>query len=157
MANNCVIEMQIDFANEESAKAFESKMIDEKRRAGREHGIYIGSDDRYFFDVCIDRYNDSVTLVGWVKWSLNRKDIMDWIDYIQKINPISCMKAYYQEPGFELYGYYELDKDGQLSDVYVDPEDFPDYDDDNFWEDLETLLQTKPSVELLCNIKEDTK
>lgn len=156
MANNCVIDMTLTFNNEEEATSFAQQMKAKKEIARQEHkGLFMGSDDRYFFDVCIDQYHDSVTLVGWVKWSLSRKDIMDWLDYMQKINPISYMKAYYQEPGFELYGYYELDKDGQLSDVYVEPEDFPDYDDDNFWEDLETLLQTNPSVELLCNIKED--
>lgn len=156
MANNCVLDMTLTFNNEEDAIFFEQQMKDKKEIARQKHeGMYMGSDDRYFFDVCIDRFGDTVSMVGWVKWCLNRKDILDWMAYMNSIAEVRLMRAYYEESGCEIYGYYELDEDGQLSDIYVDPKDFPEYIDEegnenrDFYEELEYKLHQEATVELI--------
>lgn len=147
MANCCVIDLFIEYNNEEDAQAFINYIKQEKAQAKKENrdGIYMGC-DRYFFDVCEDNVGEEVSVSGWVKWALNDEDIVNWVNHIKAISPFHILRAYYQEPGFSLYGCYDVDPEGQLSCMYVPEERFPDYDDDNFWEDLDCLLQTDATI-----------
>ena len=80
MANICTLEIELDFANEEDAKAFEEFFEAELKKANdNKEGVYIGS-DRYLFDAALSAVvKTKVLITGNVKWALSQDEAVKFI------------------------------------------------------------------------------
>ena len=142
MANNCLIGLQLTFKTDDDAekyiKVWDARVAERKEK--NVDGLYMGG-DRYLFDPIMAIYGNHLYIYGWVKWCLNDDDIIEWLDDIKAIAPIDYMRCDLEEPGFQIYGYYEL-IGNTLTYTFVPEDRWPDYESDTFHEDLETILQT---------------
>lgn len=149
MANQCDIDILICTESEQEANKLE-EILNERIKEGwtKNKGVYLGSKDRYFFDVDIERMNDkcNVRLTCWVKWSLNYTEAKDVIDFFRNILDKPYISIRYEEMGFSLYGEYVYDGE-TLMDTYLDEHDFPVYkegeDNDTFYDELEDNFKSK--------------
>ena len=120
-------------------------MTEAKNDAERCHkGVFVGS-DRYWFDTILELDNNTVTFSGEVRWGLDEREIIALIQFLKATADIQTVEVRYEECGFLLYGAYFYDGK-TLTDTFVAAEDFPDYDEDSYYEDLEQLLKTKPTI-----------
>ena len=107
-------------------------------------GAHIGS-DRYWFYPTVDLDNNTVILSGEIRWGFDDDEIVDLIRYLKATADIQTVEVRYEECGCLLYGSYFYDGT-MLTDTFVAAEDFPDYEEDTYYEELERLLKTKPST-----------
>ena len=131
MANICEANLKIFFKNEDEAKIFESKLapVIETARVKRE-AIFLGSKTKYLDVLYLDRDGSEIELYGEVRWSLPHSEALEWTQYLCSLALIECMTIFYFECGFQLLGQYEFEN-GQLTDVYIPDEFFPEYDDES--------------------------
>lgn len=151
MANNCGITFHLWFEDITEYNKFKEHyvpLIEEARELNK--GVQIAEDAVYLFDVCedFDEKNVMISLYGWVKWALNHEDAVKWFKEIYRHCNLESAEIFYEEPGYCNYGTYTL-QDGCLNDRYVAEEDFPDYADDNYWEELEAILQSDKAVDVV--------
>ena len=162
MANNCGITFHMWFENVEEFNKFKKHympLIEESRKLHQ--GLSIAEGAVCLFDVCedFDESHAMVSLYGWVKWGLCDEDAIIWFQELCKHYNIESSEIFYEEPGCCLYGAYSL-VDGCLNDRYVPESEFPEYDDDNYWEELEAILQSDKAIDrIICKgfnkLKED--
>lgn len=76
------------------------------------------------------------------------EELVKWFKEIYKHCSPESAEIFYEEPGCCNYGTYTL-QDGCLNDRYVDEKDFPDYYDDNYWEDLESILWSDKAIDVV--------
>ena len=108
-------------------------------------GANVGS-DRYWFDSTVELDNNTVTLSGEIRWGFDDDEIVDLIKYLKVTADIQTVEVRYEECGCLLYGSYFYDGT-TLTDTFVAAEDFPDYDgEDCYYDELERLLETKPTT-----------
>jgi hypothetical protein len=162
MANNCGITFHLWFEDITEYNKFKEHyvpLIEEARKLNK--GVQMAEDAVYLFDACED-FNDKsamISLYGWVKWALSHEDAVKWFKEIYKHCSPESAEISYEEPGYCNYGTYTL-QDGCLNDRYVDEKDFPDYADDDYWEDLEAILWSDKAIDVvvcegLSKTKED--
>ncbi len=131
MANICEANLKIFFKNEDEAKTFESKLapVIEIAREKRE-AIFLGSSKKYLDVLYMERDGEKIELYGEVRWSLPHSEALEWTQYLCSLALIERMTIFYFECGCQLLGRYEFEI-GQLTDVYVPDEFFPEYDEES--------------------------
>ena len=131
MANICETNLQIFFKTEDEAKTFESKLkpVIEKAQKKRE-AVFLGSKTKYLNVYHWERNGPEIELYGEVRWSLPHSEALEWTQYLCSLALIERMTIFYFECGFQLLGQYEFEN-GQLTDVYITDEFFPEYDDES--------------------------
>lgn len=151
MANNCGITFHIWFEDSKDYNKFKEyymPKIEESRKL--DQGMQIAEDSAYLFDVCeeFDESHAMVSLYGWVKWALSHEDAVKWFKALYRHYDIESAEIFYEEPGCCIYGAYTL-QDGRLTDRYVPESEYPEYDDDNYWEELEAILQSNKAEDVV--------
>ena len=145
MANWCSVQAEVVCSDRQNGEKIYQKLAEAKNEAERcRKGVFVGS-DRYWFDTILELDNDTVTFSGEVRWGLDEGEIIALIQFLKAAADIQTVEVRYEECGFLLYGAYFYDGK-TLTDTFVAAEDFPDYDEDSYYEDLEQLLKTKPTI-----------
>lgn len=156
MANNCFIDLYITTRTKWEADKIAdilAKNIQEANK--RNEGAFIGSNTRYIFDAEVFNHSSvTVKVEGWVKWSISNTEIKDIIDWIKTFVSVTKINMRYEETGMYLYGEYIYNNTGrkgkQLCDKYVEEKDFPpDFNDENYYEDLEQIFQKKATIKYI--------
>ena len=151
MANWCSVEAEIDCLDNRQAETLYQKLVTAKTEADkRNQGFYVGS-DRYFFDATIEFFDNTVTLAGSVKWGFSDEEMISFIKYLKSIAVIESAEICYEEGGCLLYGKYSYEN-GTLTDTYLPAECFPDYDEENYYLQLEQLLETKSQTKTIGEV-----
>jgi hypothetical protein len=150
MANNCYIDLYITTRTKWEAEKIGDILAKNIQEANKKNeGAFIGSNTRYIFDAGVINHTPvTVKVEGWVKWSISNTEIKDIIDWINAFVSVTKINMRYEETGMYLYGEYIYNKTGrkgkQLCDKYVEEKDFPtDFNDENYYEDLEQIFQKK--------------
>lgn len=148
MANNCILEIELTFADSEGAKAFQEFFEGELKKANRNRkGVYIGS-RRYLFDAEIDAaVGEKLLINGWVKWALSQDEAVKFIDFINECRELKEAVISYEETGELIYGKF-IYKDFILRDNFIpanhkiwDKARVED-DDDDYRAELAKALET---------------
>ncbi len=152
MANICVLEIELSFADSEDAKAFAESFEAELKKANEnQKGVYIGS-ERYLFEAEIDAPVDNKLLInGWVKWALSQEEAVKFITFVNGFRELVEAVIYYEETSNWIYGKFVY-KDFVLEDDFI-PADHKlwdiDYDDDNYHDKLANILETNGITQII--------
>jgi hypothetical protein len=144
MANICVLEIELSFADSEDAKAFaESFEVELKKANENQKGIYIGS-ERYLFEAEIDApVNNKLLMNGWVKWALSQEEAVKFIAFINGFCELVEAIIYYEETSDCIYGKF-IYQDCVLEDNFI-PANHKIWDknreDDDYDHELEKALE----------------
>ena len=145
MPNWCSARAEIVCSDKQGGEKLYQKLVATMTEADRcRRGVFVGS-DRYWFYPTVDLDNNTVILSGEIRWGFDDDEIVDLIRYLKATVDIQTVEVRYEECGCLLYGSYFYDGT-MLTDTFVAAEDFPDYEEDTYYEELERLLKTKPST-----------
>ena len=145
MANTCVLEIELSFADSDDAKAFEEFFEAELKKANKKNeAVYIGS-ERYLFDAGIGAaVEEKLVIYGNVKWALSQDEAVKFIAYVNECRELKDAIIYYEECGNLIYGKF-IYKDFVLKDHFI-PANHKiwdkDYDDDDYHDELAKTLET---------------
>lgn len=155
MANICTINLELRCDNPESTKQLQQHLEQLHAEATfNNRGLYIDG-SRAMFDLCFTTSDRGFDIFGWVKWGFCDEEVVALLTYLLERFPVTYMKLDYDECGCQLYGYYEF-ANGQLYDVSVSEEDFPDYVDgcdEEFYTYLDHVLEQSPNVRFINHEK----
>jgi hypothetical protein len=120
MANWCFVTIELTFSSpgeaaERAEQYGQAADIDSR-------GLFLGADDRWVSDAEVDLREDTVTVIGVVRWDLNA------YSFLQMIKHTGCKaaRAWYDECGELLHGRYEWDG-AALKCWQVPEDDYPDF------------------------------
>lgn len=148
MANHCGITFHIWFETKLDFDNFKNdfeQVIDETQKQNK--GLKIADDVRHLFEVYTDydENNYVASLYGWTKWTLEKDDVVAWFKELCKKYKIVSSEIFYEEMSSLLYGEYILENN-VLINRYVDTKDFPQYNDENYYEILEDILRSDKAI-----------
>ena len=147
MANQCSTSIIVKCPTERHLRKLQKALRHKLKKANeRGQGLYLGSTARPFFDLSLQRHDDSLLLEGWVKWCIEQDEMSALARYLESIAPVSCITLSYEEVGNFLYGRYTY-RNGVLTDTFLTPSDFNDNTDGDPGR-LRLLLDGKPSYRI---------
>lgn len=141
MANTCDIDILICTESTKQAESLETTLSDIINKAREERkGVFLGSKDRYFFNMSFERIDSDIRIYAEVKWSLNYTEVKDVIDWFRSKLPKPYISIHYEETGCCLYGEYVYDGE-TIMDTYLDEHNFPIYQGEEDLEEYEKKLE----------------
>jgi hypothetical protein len=126
MANCCTVDIDIIVNNKHDQNTlFEylDKVFSEANH--NNNGAYIGSEERYLFDAeAYDHTENSVKIIGWVKWGISNNEMVSFFKYLNEICFLQevivkefeggngvCDKYVYHHESENVIKHYTLNKD----------------------------------------------
>lgn len=142
MANCCFLSGTLSCKDELNQEKL-YKLFEKSDKESEGEGKFFGSTDKYFFDFAFDKASSKDIIFNcWVKWSLERTDLMDFYNWIKSNDiTITSFSINYEELGCDVLGEYKYSKKkGIITDNFVtdfdtgfdrNSDDFDDYSDDH--------------------------
>ena len=107
-----------------------------------------GRIDEKIFDEYMELEGDELKINGCVRWGYDDDEVVALLDCLKDVAAVTRLKLEYEELGCCLYGFY-LYENGVLEDHYIPCSDFPDCDNDSYYEELERVLEEDGTVNVI--------
>ena len=148
MANTCFVTITVKCDGREELERLHGHLENEIGKADAERrGLRLGS-DRCLFDEYMELEGDELKINGCVRWGYDDDEVVALLDCLKDVAAVTRLKLEYEELGCCLYGFY-LYENGVLEDHYIPCSDFPDCDNDSYYEELERVLEEDGTVNVI--------